>query len=227
MACGVCVAELVAEELGVCVAVPVTLLVPDALKVDETDGVAAPLGLRDSDAPTDCDGVSGALGVELALVVVDDVACGVCVAELVAEELGVCVAVPVALLVPDALTVDETDGVAAPLGLCEGDTPKDKLGVGAADTVDVAVGEAVAARLLVELGVLVALDVPLPELVGGRCARLRGWSSPPLMRRPLSRRCVSKTAATTRLTLLASCGSSQLLECLQTHRSRTGTWRTA
>ena len=171
MACGVCVAELVAVELGVCVAVPVALLVPDALTVDETDGVAAPLGLCDSDAPTDCDGVPGALGVELALVVVDDVACGVCVAEPVPVGLGVGVGLADEVPVPDALNVDETDGVAAPLGLCEGDTPKDKLGVGAADTVDVAVGEAVAARLLVELGVLVALDVPLPELVGvGVCA---------------------------------------------------------
>ena len=51
-------------------------------------------------------------------------------------------------------------------GVCDAVAPEDKLGVGDADTVDVAVGDGVAARLLVELGVLVTLPVPLPELVG-------------------------------------------------------------
>ena len=96
---------------------------------------------------------------------------GVCVAEPVPDELGVGVGVTDEVPVPDALTVLVVDGVAAPLGLCEGDTPEDKLGVGDDDTVDVAVGDGVAARLLVELAVLVTLPVPLPELVGvGVCA---------------------------------------------------------
>ena len=58
-----------------------------------------------------------ALSVELPLVVVDGVTGGVCVAVPLPDELGVCVAVAVTLLVPDALTVDETDGVTAPLGV--------------------------------------------------------------------------------------------------------------
>ena len=109
--------------------------------------------------------------MELALVGGVGVAGGVCVAEPLPNELGVGVVVTDEVPVPGTLTVEVVDGVASPLGLCDGVTPEDKLGVGDADTVDDALGDGVDARLLVELGVLVALPVPLPELVGvGVCA---------------------------------------------------------
>ena len=158
--------EPVPVELGVGVAVPVPVAVPDALRLDDIDGVAAPLGDRDGLEPTDNDGVGVALGVELLLIVVDGVAGGVCVAEPVPEELGVGVAVAVPVEAPDALTVGDTDGVTALLGVCEGLAPTDSDGVGDADLDEVAVGDGVAVRLLVELAVLVTLPVPLLELVG-------------------------------------------------------------